>query len=418
MIKGQVANILKLAEKFEQKNKSSKPKIEIDYTLEMKLSRLLGKNISSKNIQNWVEKNLAQLKSFIAYPGMVLPSGVIRYNVNYKHNGNTTWVIISNTPKLFDNYQIIASSLLSGEENIPNLWLHLVMQAGSTQSESIITPELAHNDYILLSFQSMFGNSKIGINDKIIGAAQSFYATNKDKINNIRKYFKERPKLIGEGVDGAVFSIGPDLILKTFKDDFAYRQAQETIKRLHDFPELAKTESMIYDVGMLGDYQGKLIYYYIMEKMKPVNTLAPTASTNISKIASAIGDYIYMRSKEGKLLKIKSNIDEYMKSKSSRETLLEELGAMNKFIERFIRIKYANEVQAVNIELKDKLNENWLSSLIEEISIKYLTSRGDLGPHNLGLTNFGLLRYFDPTTYDWKTGLNLGEKYKADKDQL
>lgn len=417
MIRSQVDYITKLANMFETRtNLLSLAKIDVNYTFELKLSQLLRKSISSKNVVRWVEKNYPLLKEFIAYPANILPSGILRFNSPINLGNKKAWAIISTSPQTPESYEIITSSLLNGEENIPNLWLHLAtLLVGASPPVGV---DLAHNDYILLAFQSMFGNDKAGLNDKTISAAQFFYSSNKEKLDKLRNNFKERPKLIGEGADGVVFSIGPDLILKIFKDDFSYLKAKETIKRLHDFPELAKTEAMIYDTGELGEYQGHHIYYYIMEKMKPITKLSPTISSSIGKIASAIGDYIYMRSKEGRLLKIKSNIDEYMKTQSSREDLFKILNEMNKFIERFIKIKYINDIKIINDELKDNINEDWLKSLIEEISIKYLTGRGDLHHNNLGLTNFGLFRYFDPTTYDWKTGLNLGEKYKSDKNQL
>ena len=75
-------------------------------------------------------------------------------------------------------------------------------------------------------------------------------------------------------------------------------------------------------------------------------------------------------------------------------------------------------IKSINESLKDSLNSDWLQFLIEEITLKYLTGRGDLHSGNLGLTNYGVFRYFDPSWHGWQTGLNLGEKYKADKDQL
>lgn len=396
MIKGQVTYIFKLATQFEQQAELLKlAKINIDYTLESNLSRLINKSIPSKNIQKWVEKNLSLLKDFVINRGMFLPSGILRFTTTAKHDGKPVFAIISNTPKLVDNYHILTSSLISNEGIIPNLWLHLGTMS-SENMEPTVSYDLAHDDFILISLGAMFEE----VGDKLIRNAEAFYRNNKTKIDALKKTFKQRPKPLGTGADGAAFAIAPDLVLKVFKDDFSYIKAKEAIQRLHQFPELAKTEAMIYDIGILGEYQGYPVYYYIMEKMKPIRSLEPNTYLRVKEIASAIGDYIYMRSKEGKLLNIKNNIAKYMSTKSSREELLKTLGDMNKFIERFIRIKFAENIKSINESLKDSLNSDWLQFLIEEITLKYLTGRGDLHSGNLGLTNYGVFRYFDPVYND------------------
>jgi len=408
MFNEQTAHILKLAMRFEQQNNLLKfAKIEIDYTLESNLSRIINKSIPSKNLQKWVEKNLSFLKDFVVNRSMVLPSGILRFSTTSKHNNKPVWAIISTDPKLVDNYDIISSSLLSGEGVIPNLWLYL----GTFSDESmglIVSYELAHDDFILISLSSMFYE----VGDKLIRNAEAFYKNNKSKIESLKKMFKTRPKLLGRGDDGVAFSIGPNLVLKIFKDNFSYLKAQEAMQRLHKMPELAKTEAMIYDIGTLGEYRGYPIYYYIMEKMTPVRSLDIDILYNVRVITGAIGDYIYMRSKEGKLLSIKNNIEKYMATKSTREELLQSLKEMNRFAERFIKMKYGDVISQINESLKDKLNPNWLQLLIEEITIKYLTGRGDLHAGNLGLTNYGVFRYFDPSFIDWQKRLNLGEKFK------
>jgi len=410
MIGEQTAHTLCLTKKFKHKTRLLVlAKLNIDYTLELNLSRLINKTIPSKNIQKWVEKNISFLNNFIDSRGILLPSGLLKYNTSIKHNNKPVSAIISNTSKLPYNYHVLSSSLLSGEGVIPNLWMYLVIMSAES-AEPVVSYDLAHDDFILISLSVLFAEA----GGKLLKHVESFYINNKQKIDNLKKSFKERPKLLGKGVDGAAFSVGPNLVLKIFKEDFGYLKAKEAMQRLHQFPELSKTEAMIYDVDILGEYQGYPVYYYIMEKMKPVYSLDPNIHSDIRIIADAIGDYIYMRSKEGKLLNIKNNIEKYTATKKSREELLNTLREMNKFIERFIRIKFANNVKKINESLQDSLDLNWLKNLIEEITMKFLTRRGDLDSRNLGLTNYGMFRYYDPSWHGFQTKLNIGDKFRND----
>lgn len=64
------------------------------------------------------------------------------------------------------------------------------------------------------------------------------------------------------------------------------------------------------------------------------------------------------------------------------------------------------EDRIVNINNNTLLRGNWLVKFIEEIILKYLTGRGDLHLGNLGVTNQGNFRYFDPAYTGWENRIN------------
>jgi hypothetical protein len=68
----------------------------------------------------------------------------------------------------------------------------------------------------------------------------------------------------------------------------------------------------------------------------------------------------------------------------------------------------ASDEKLYAIQQDGQLKDNWLRLYIEEIIVKYLTSRTDLHLGNLGITNSGELRYFDPSYGNWVSKLNLG----------
>ena len=51
---------------------------------------------------------------------------------------------------------------------------------------------------------------------------------------------------------------------------------------------------------------------------------------------------------------------------------------------------------ASQIKADYNLKDNWLENLIEEIIHKINTGRTDLHTGNIGVTNYGQLRFFDP----------------------
>ena len=53
---------------------------------------------------------------------------------------------------------------------------------------------------------------------------------------------------------------------KIFKNKTPYEEAIKTINRLWQNKELASSEPMIYDTGVIGNIGNETLYYYFMEK--------------------------------------------------------------------------------------------------------------------------------------------------------
>lgn len=166
-------------------------------------------------------------------------------------------------------------------------------------------------------------------------------------------------------------------------------------RRLHENPETAKTEAMIYDVGELGIFSRTPIYYYIIEKMKPVKSLDPEVKPNlqflVTKIVKIIED-----EKENKWKKYKTSI----KDKTKSATIMSEVKNFSEQLASSLKKSDALKIEIIEYLLPRRLNENWLPHLIEEILMKYLTGRYDLHMGNIGLTNYGVFKYFDPAFQD------------------
>jgi hypothetical protein len=159
------------------------------------------------------------------------------------------------------------------------------------------------------------------------------------------------------------------------------------MERLHKNPDLAKTEAMIYDAGYLGDIGKMKIYYIIIEKMKPVSGLDEYSIKYIETVAAFIST---MMSRNKDLIKpMKKNIENISEIKNQITTItgmIESAALSHKDIKRYVEY----------IETHNALNPNWLKYFIEELIVKYLTARTDVHIGNLGITNSGQLRYFDP----------------------
>lgn len=166
----------------------------------------------------------------------------------------------------------------------------------------------------------------------------------------------------------------------------------ESIKRLHE-NENAKTEAMIYDAGKFTNSVGIQAFYLIMEKMKPVMDLGSAYQQKITNIISYIASSIMINISFWE--DIKQNLTKVDLSKAKPE--MERLA-------NHAKVKYAKPIK----ELTDAFNlrNSWVESLVEEIVVKFLTSRGDLHLGNIGLTAYNEFRYFDPTHSLWMNKLN------------
>jgi hypothetical protein len=316
------------------------------------------------------------------------------YLVSYIEGDLYGWITLdSNVPIDCD---VNSEHLLTSYKNIPSMWLWI----GTLTKELPIEASdvnLAHNSFIIDALRRLSPFlAKPNITNKDL---VSFIKENSSKISDIRKHLSGQPEYLGSGSDGVAYSINNNMVLKIFLDGRAYSAAIQAIDRLHENPLLAKTEAMIYDANVLGNLYGEHIYYYIIEKMTPV--MSYTKSDYIEEILELIVFHIeHYYNKE--LRKLKLLINDDSKSKIiSETTLLIAKNIINKISDKHSKL--------IEIILNSfQLNDNWLLSLTEEIIMKYLTGRTDLHTGNIGVTQYGNLRYFDPAFSKWTSKINLG----------
>ena len=347
----------------------------------------------------WVAKNnnlleLIRKDLFFSYSG----GGTISSHLS-NDDVSAKYVIISlkrETPKYFGEIDVLREDMLIGEGEIPTLYLYIIEKP----IKNIFPAELAHYHYIAEYLGDKFGEL----------AADIFISKNKEKLDKLAGQFQTIPKLLGSGVDGSVYSIGPDRVLKLFTSEFSFKKSLEAIKSLHTNLPMAKTEAMVYESGILGYVKNQPIYYYIMEKMDPV--LNPDSGLSTQSV-DAIG---YIASEIAKIIKnnfidkintMRKIIRKEELSQKSKDILKRNINLISRQIFSSL---HKNEIIDLYKETVDKdkiLRNNWLFFLIEEIVVKVITGRGDLHMGNIGVNSQGFLRYFDPAHELFETRINL-----------
>lgn len=355
------------------------------------LERLNNISPSQDNINSWAIKN----KSIIDYNRDAFVSywrkddnNLISLDLGFDENGNELKYYLSLNSKLPDNIDIRKSYYLKSDGVIPNLFLFI----GTDLSKRFnVTKEMAHEKWLLEALSKLF---EANIDNKLLKDAQQFIIKNKTKINEFRKHFTGNPSVVGEGADGVVLVLNPSLILKLFKSHFAYNSSLKAIERLHKNTPGAKTEAMIYDAGTLGEFWDTNIYYYLMEKMTPVANLSLP-----DPIRDKLENIILILERKISRLDL-SKLKVLFEDTSNPDIFNYELISYISSIESAFKNNYDDYLD-INDFIKMKpsslsLRESWLSSLIEELLMKYITDRVDLHLGNIGVTGYGELRYFDP----------------------
>jgi len=368
------------------------------------IKNLTQVNPTSEEWKSWLETNRSVLGNTINNTW-----GLNQTNIIYCNDfsgGDQNYAYITNKPGILENnlnYVINHVGVLRSSKPIPMLFFY----SGHYDLNDPIEPltrELAHDHWLFQAIKEIMGYfSQDQFSD--------FVSQNKDTINKIRKTFETAlPKYLGGGADGVAFDIG-DKVLKIFKDNVSYIKAKEALNRLHQNANLAKTEAMIYDVGVLGQIHGSMydatketaLYYYIMEKMKPLDEFSDATQSNLQQILDFIEQNI-AGERNSKWLAIKKMIDDPTKSEQIKK---EVKNFAIKIALKLVGNKdYANMIQ--NIKSTIPLNDKWLLLYVEEVLMKYLTSRTDLHMGNIGVTSYGELRYYDPAFSDWTSAINLG----------
>ena len=363
-----------------------------------------GLSYNEESINSWFNKNQSILDN-------VLNSDGWYYNYRY----NTIYTCIEITADNQDLYAWLTfddqppahlgqkkkTAILQPYDNIPRMWLWIGMYSSKSSHYAKISNlslELSHEEFVVNAICKLFYQSLN--DDDSLRKITEFVKTNKPAINRLRSQFEFVPKYLGGGADGIAYAISNTVVLKLFRDNHAYAAAKNAVKRLHENPEIAKTEAMIYDVGVLGEYDGNPLYYYIIEKMKPVLSLSYNVQEDLKKIVGRFANLIIIE-KDSKWRAVKKLINEpqyyaAINAKVSKSAI--EMAAN-------VRASLSHYVNDVEGEL-DEIKSTWLESLAEELLMKYLTSRTDLHLGNIGLTQYGEFRYYDPAYASCQSNIN------------
>lgn len=367
-----------------------------------KLSQLLHRDIRARETMDWLRKNTRLLPRVRHMHWNIegnnaleaMGRGTQETQVFYRLSPHYQQKDLEED----DRVEILGVGQLVSQEGIPPLFL---IEYQMDYYKKPTPPKLISHYYFITEALSDFFTA---INYNQI---ENFILENKDKIDNLIKLFfsTSHPRLLGKGSDGLAFQVSHKLVLKIFKHETAYRNALEAVERLHRYPELAKTEAMIYDVGILGSLYGKNIYYYVIEKMTPATSFPVEVALDLRNLISEI------------VLRIEARLDEEwrpLKYSLQTETpqqrqqlqLKVKTGAQD-IVNQLVRNEGASRlIDRINSFLD--LKSDWVSTLTEELIMKYLTGRTDLHIGNLGLTRFHELRYFDPSFGGYESTFNIG----------
>ena len=246
---------------------------------------------------------------------------------------------------------------------------------------------MAHENWLITALSSLLSKPK---NKNFLDDVADFIKENKATIDKIRRHFAvSDPQVLGQGADGVAFAISPSLVLKIFRSEGSLKHALRAMDRLHKNPDLAKTEAMIYDAGKLGELDGHSIYYYIIERMKPVEKMSSTVYSALARVIDDFRGEAYSQidvEKYKRLLKDPKNLPEVkIAIKEAARSLVKDA-----------KSRLGDRIKVIEQELETKIKPDWLESLAEEIIVKYLTGRTDLHMGNIGFTGYGHFRYYDP----------------------
>lgn len=352
------------------------------------------------------------------------------------------------TPSLFDfDYKLLKESVYRFYNK--NIYLY-EFDSTKEQKHNVLPlddkPEFAHYMWFI---QALAELNEEAFNKNYLNNPKLDIFIN--KIKTKLDYFSSFGKIekLGAGIDGVAFSLGSNLVVKIFTNVALYKEYQKSQDKIFSGDEFANHETMIYDVGTLGVFNNKNIFFVVLEKVTPVTSLDEQDTiyeitqeiTNLIydlKMADLIKSYrVYLPSKklkekiskeieiandlyksspykEIKIEKIKEKYSTYLKE--NKEKILEMLDeqseiVMNHFLSDKYNVQKKRSLEdALNLDearnmLKSK--QDWLKKYIQQIMYKFLTERGDLHIGNLGLTNTNILQHFDPFHENHKDKINV-----------
>ena len=290
-------------------------------------------------------------------------------------------------------------AFLVGSGAIPPMKIYSKSEDIGDLPAKVFSKETGHYGFITQILDKL-----LYINDyELVEKTKEFVKDNKDLLIKIRSQFQTEPRVLGAGVDGLAFSIGPDRVLKFFKSKYAYDSALKAVNRLFKTPESAGTEAMIYDHGEFKEINGVVLYYYIIEKMAPLDKLVDDDIANdFLRIIKIQANEMVKYNKWIIKLQDPVNVSTVAKeikigAKHIQEYFIkDEPGILKNMNNEIPNLEYKMREYFPELKEPFKLNPNWLIKLIEEILWKLSTERTDLHSGNIGVTSFGDLRYFDP----------------------
>lgn len=291
-------------------------------------------------------------------------------------------------------------AILKGIGKIQDMMIYKIdRDVMGRQKQEAQTSKVGHYGFVVNIISKVMQNVRPKPVEDLKTIVERFVEQNATKLNAIRAQFQAEPRELGGGLDGIAYSIGDGMVLKLFKSEYAYQSAVDAINRLHQSPVSAGTEAMIYDAGkfqplVIVDTQGEsfsyTFYYYLIEKMTP-------ASKVINR--DLMEDFL-----EGIQTSVQNKID-IRASKWQAYKDLKRAPRVSGAIKELARniapgfAEYSDQVEQQALDNGISLKSGWLLKLIEEITWKLLTDRTDLHSGNIGITQNGEFRYFDPA-YD------------------
>jgi len=280
---------------------------------------------------------------------------------------------------------IISSTKIKSHKNIPELWfLNAHLPADENKEYISNNPYGDIPKYLFEKFE--------------IKNIINFIQSNASKLDDLKNlWFKESPKFLGKGEDGIVFDIGDNKIIKIFSSRYSYDHVIKVMKRLTDNPEMSKTEAIIFDAGifhMSSSVFKKPLYYYIMEKMKTtIQSIDDDSDKNLFRdLINEITDIIEREIDFDQMSLIRKSFN----SPKSKNKILGIVKNLKDLINQIFNSTSTSKEKTKYLTDKYNLSEKWLENFIEEMIMKHFSSRTDLQNTNLGITNSGELRFFDP----------------------
>jgi hypothetical protein len=336
--------------------------------------------LTNQTIDNWILKNQSVLNQLSP------PIQELNFNL-YGHFPNSSYdninkllltkmnseQVSSISNKLYTQIKFAAKLLPEG--NIPDLWIYKI---DDSLQKSEVSKDFAHYGFIIEALKSLRPSV-------MLPQVEEFILENKDQLDKLLKTFQHPPRKLGRGHDGVAFSVGQSMVFKLFNSQGAFDATKDSIESLHNKTVNAKTEAMIYDSGELFIMEEPPLYYLIIEKMKPVAALNDRVQEKINDLMIFI-------------------ISEFEKTKENKELTKEQLILLGKEIAN--KYKWNEKQKYQDVKQKDiqqslNLKSNWLQLFVEEILMKLFYAGKnlvgeDLHMGNLGVTEYGVLRYYDP----------------------